>query len=205
MTVKKNSALGDLSTIEKIKETARSEFMNKGYAATRIRDIAKVAGINLSLLNYYFGSKENLFEIVMTENIDLLFSVILPVLNDTQTSLSEKLDLLSEYYITMILKEPHLPIFVLNEIQNHPERFANQIKFNTEFMESYYMKQLAQADPSLDPVQHMITYLSILLFPFFMKPVMMASGTIDNGQFEKKILERKLLAPTWMKTLLKLN
>lgn len=29
-----------------------------GYAATRTRDIAEEAGINLALLNYYFRNKE---------------------------------------------------------------------------------------------------------------------------------------------------
>ena len=44
----------DLSTEEKIKEAAQKVFIKKGYAATRTRDIADEAGINLALLNYYF-------------------------------------------------------------------------------------------------------------------------------------------------------
>jgi hypothetical protein len=44
----------ELSTEEKIKEAARKLFTHKGFAATRTRDIAQEAGINLALLNYYF-------------------------------------------------------------------------------------------------------------------------------------------------------
>ena len=49
--VKEKGAV-DASTEEKIKIAARAVFQKKGYAATRTRDIAQEAGINLALLNY---------------------------------------------------------------------------------------------------------------------------------------------------------
>jgi len=64
----KTKEKADLSTEEKIKQAARKVFTQKGYAATRTRDIAEEAGINLALLNYYFRSKE---EILF--NIHLLY------------------------------------------------------------------------------------------------------------------------------------
>lgn len=57
----------DLSTEQKIIEAARKVFTRKGYSATRTRDIAEEAGLNLALLNYYFRSKQKLFELVMAE------------------------------------------------------------------------------------------------------------------------------------------
>ncbi len=66
----------DSSTEEKIKEAARVVFMKKGFAATRTRDIAEEAGINLALLNYYFRSKEKLFELVMFEKFQKFFGII---------------------------------------------------------------------------------------------------------------------------------
>ncbi|MFV0289726.1 MAG: TetR family transcriptional regulator, partial [Mangrovibacterium sp.] len=56
---------GAMSTEEKIMEAARKVFHAKGFAATRTRDIAEEAGINLALLNYYFKSKQKLFAMVM--------------------------------------------------------------------------------------------------------------------------------------------
>ena len=118
----------DTSTEEKIKEAARVIFMRKGYSATRTRDIAEEAGINLALLNYYFRSKEKLFELVMMEKLQKFFGVIMPVAMDPQTSLKKKLDLLVNSYITMLIDNPDLPIFVLSEIRNNPERFASNIQ-----------------------------------------------------------------------------
>lgn len=191
-----------LSTEERLKETARTEFMQKGYAAAKIRDIAKAAGINLAMLNYYFRSKEKLFQIVMAENIDKLFANILPVLNDSQTTLEEKLVSISKHYTEMLLAEPSLPIFVLNEIQTNPEGFGNQIRFNQNIMQSNYLTQLSQADPATDPVQHLITYLGILIFPFIMKPVMQATGAMQDTKFIENMKLREKLAPQWMKAIL---
>ncbi len=62
------------STEEKIKEAARRVFTQKGYAATRTRDIAEESGLNLALINYYFRSKEKLFDIIMLEHLQIVHS-----------------------------------------------------------------------------------------------------------------------------------
>jgi AcrR family transcriptional regulator len=41
---------------------AEQLFANKGFAGTSVRDIAQIAGINVSMISYYFGSKEKLIE-----------------------------------------------------------------------------------------------------------------------------------------------
>src|SRR5580698_3307924 len=107
------------STEEKIKAAARKIFTKKGYAATRTRDIAEQAGLNLALLNYYFRSKEKLFEIVMIEKVQQLLAFMSPVLNNPDTSLHEKIDLITPSYIDMLLKNPDLPMFVLSEIKSN--------------------------------------------------------------------------------------
>ncbi len=44
------NAENSLSTEEKFKAAARIVFTKKGYAATKTRDIAEQAGLNLALL-----------------------------------------------------------------------------------------------------------------------------------------------------------
>ena len=56
------------STEDVIVEAARAVFMQKGFAATRMCDIAQTAGINQALLHYYFRTKDKLFSIVF-ENL----------------------------------------------------------------------------------------------------------------------------------------
>jgi AcrR family transcriptional regulator len=193
------------STEEKIRKSAEKEFMEKGFAGARIRDIAANAGINLALLNYYFRSKEKLYEQIMAQKIDKLFALILPTLNDKTTSLLHKLHLIAEHYANMLTHEPNLPGFVLSEMQNNPRGFAAQIKLKSNIMQSDYIRQLKAADPKTQPIHHLITYLGILLFPFLMRPVLLASGSIDQEQFKQQVLERQKSAPLWMASLLGLR
>jgi AcrR family transcriptional regulator len=48
-----------------ILEAAFSEFAARGYAATRLEDVARRAGVAKGLPNFYFGSKEGLFKAVL--------------------------------------------------------------------------------------------------------------------------------------------
>ena len=195
----------DISTEEKIRQAAEKEFMKKGFAAARIRDIAANAGINLALLNYYFRSKEKLFELVMAEKVERLFALILPVLNDKGTSLQQKLVLISEHYTQMLLDEPSLPSFVISEMQQQPEKFAGRIRFSSEIMQSEYIAQLKNVDPNTNPLDHLVSYLGILIFPYLMRPVLAASGTLDEKTFKEQIEKRKKMAPIWMGNILGLN
>jgi AcrR family transcriptional regulator len=43
-------------------EVAGSRFARDGYSATKVRDIADEAGVNVALISRYFASKEGLFE-----------------------------------------------------------------------------------------------------------------------------------------------
>ncbi|MBW3085191.1 HTH-type transcriptional regulator BetI [Austwickia sp. TVS 96-490-7B] len=53
------------STRAAILRAARSSFSHHGYAGTSLRAIARDVGVDASLLSYYFGSKENLFNQAM--------------------------------------------------------------------------------------------------------------------------------------------
>src|ERR1700755_1986938 len=111
MAKKDTANAADSSTEEKIKEAARVVFIKKGFAATRTRDIAEEAGINLALLNYYFRSKEKLFHVIMAETLKGFVQNIAMVLNDEKSSLEEKIQQLANSYIDMIIEEPEIPTF----------------------------------------------------------------------------------------------
>lgn len=197
------STAPDVSTEEKIKEAARVVFLKKGYNATRTRDIAEAAGLNLALLNYYFRSKEKLFELVMMEKFQKFFGVIFPILNDPASSLDKKVDVIANNYIDMLLENPDLPIFVLSEIRNNPERFASQVQLKKILMESQFVKQLHEKRPDLNPLQVIISLLGLTVMPFLAKPLLLASKAVDQKMFEMMVEERRSYIPKWINALLK--
>ena len=120
----------ELSTEDKILIAASKVFTEKGFSGTRTRDIAEEAGINLALLNYYFRTKEKLFEQVMKVKIVLLFGQIIPIVTNEKTSLDEKIDLASEKYFEILSKNPNLPLFVIREIQKKNSNITKIIPVN---------------------------------------------------------------------------
>jgi AcrR family transcriptional regulator len=61
----KNSA-----TKARILDAAEELFMEHGFEATSLRQITATARVNLAAVNYHFGSKEDLFEAVLTRRLD---------------------------------------------------------------------------------------------------------------------------------------
>lgn len=56
------------STKEKLLETAAEMFAARGFDGVSTRDLARESGVNLCSINYYFGTKQKLYEAVM-ENV----------------------------------------------------------------------------------------------------------------------------------------
>ncbi len=192
----------DLSTEQKIKDAARKVFTQKGYAATRTRDIAEEAGINLALLNYYFRSKEKLFEEIMLERIQELFGTLVPIMVNESSSLETKIDNIVNHYIDMLLTHPDLPIFVLSEIRKHPERLQNNIPIASFLEQSSFIQQVRIQKPGINPVHFILNILGMTVFPFAAKPIISTLASVKNTGFEKMMEERRKLIPIWIRAML---
>ena len=55
---------------EKILAAADKLFVEKGYDATSVRELAQEAGVNIAMISYYFGSKEHLLEAMILRRTD---------------------------------------------------------------------------------------------------------------------------------------
>jgi AcrR family transcriptional regulator len=201
MAKKKGEEPG-LSTEEKIKAAAQRVFMKKGYAATRTRDIAEEADINLALLNYYFRSKEKLFDLIMMEKLSKFFGGIAPVLNDPGTTLEQKFTLVSNNYIDLLIANPDLPLFILSEVRTNPERFVSNLPV-AKIIDSSFIKQLQERQPDVHPLHFLMNLLGLSVFPFIMRPVFRASGVMSDKMFKTRMEERKAAIPKWMVAMLK--
>jgi AcrR family transcriptional regulator len=196
----------DTSTEEKIIGAARKLFMQKGFEGTKTRDIANEAGINLALLNYYFRSKENLFEIIMKENMGQFMQVISEIVNNEETSIQEKIELLVNNYITMLMRLPDMPLFVMNNIKKDPDR----IEMRQRFMGSHFMKQIQTAIKSgeiapMNPMNMMLNIVGLTIFPFVARPMFQSTSGMTQEQFNALMTERKKLIPKWIAAMLKVK
>jgi AcrR family transcriptional regulator len=64
------AARGPSATKARILDAAEVLFMEHGFEATSLRAITSGADVNLAAVNYHFGSKEELFQSVLTRRLD---------------------------------------------------------------------------------------------------------------------------------------
>ncbi|MCX2453413.1 TetR family transcriptional regulator [Pedobacter sp. PLR] len=193
-----------LTTEEKIKEAATKIFIEKGFAATRTRDIASEAGINLALLNYYFRSKEKLFEVVMTESLELFLVGLEEILNDVNTVLKDKIAGIAIHYIDLLKKHPDLPLFILTEIKANPSRLDDNVVVKEMLTQSNFYKQLeATTQKKVEPMHFIMNMLGVLVFPFVASPVLRGTAEQSKAEFDQLMEERKHWIPIWMEAMLK--
>ena len=190
----------------KIKTAAKSLFLRKGYSATTTRDISKESDINLALLNYYFTSKKKLFEIIMLETFYDFISKMVEVYNDEKSTLEEKLKLTSSKYIDMIIAEPHLPTFVVNELKNNPSSILKILK--GQIMESKLVDQYNEGVKKgvykkIDPIHFVTNILSLIVFPFISSPIIIKMKKFNRKEFNGMMHERKKLIPQWIIQMIK--
>ncbi len=196
------------STEEKIKEAARRVFTKKGYAATRTRDIAEESGFNLALINYYFRSKEKLFDIIMLEHLQIFIHSVMGIVNDPETTLQEKMEILISHYIDMLIKNPDIPLFVLSEINANPVKLISKLGFNKVQHGNIYLvkqwKELAATQKQLliNPIHIIMNVLSLTIFPFISSPLLRNRTGMSLEAFNKLMEERKKLIPVWINVMI---
>jgi len=206
----KINPVADSSTEEKIKNAARIIFHKKGYAATRTRDIAEEAGINLALLNYYFRSKEKLFDIIMLESLHDFRQHIIVALNDEKTSLESKIETLVSNYIDLLINQPDIPLFILSEIRNNPQALISKLNQKEIITKSYFIKQFQQAVQEgkivhINPLHYIMNLIGMIVFPFVGRPILSYVGQLKQDDFNNLMEQRKILIPKWLKAISKVK
>lgn len=198
------------STAERIKAAARVVFQQKGYAAARTRDIAEEAGINLALLNYYYRSKEKLFEAIMSETLVAFIQRLLDVVNDEHTSFEEKIGLVIDRYIAVFTAEPNMPIFVLSELRNRPLDFLQNrpIKsiiehsvFARQFKEKVAKNEIVNPDPSY----FVVNLIGLIVMPYIAHPILTSVLEMDEEHFEAMMERRRTLIPIWLQMMMQIK
>ena len=197
-----------ISAEEKIKQTARTLFTQKGFAATKTREIAEKSGINLALLNYYFRSKQKLYDIIMEENMMAFRSGIISIMGNTTMTFDEKIETLVAYYIDAFIENRDLPVFIISIIHHYHNNPTEHKHFQAigqaqkVFMEqiSSHLKNLG--GPTIHPAHFITNLMSLIFFPFASSGMLKARNGLSDNDFISLMQERKKLIPSWIKSMI---
>lgn len=186
---------------EKILAAARKVFIEKGFDGTRMQEIADEAGINKSLLHYYYRSKDKLFEFVFTSAFKGLFPIIAEMFMSNE-SLFDKIRSFTSKYMTLLQENPHIPMFVLHELSRNPQRLIQMVDGLARIKENNVVERMSALVKSevdkgtinpIDVRQLMVNVVSLSIFPFIAKPILtnIFLGN-DSDAFNSFIEQRKV-------------
>lgn len=159
----------------RILKAAEQIFIRKGFDAATMGDIANEAGIGRTSLNYYFRTKEMLFEAIL----DNLMGMILPNIAqivDEKTPYQDKMKKIIRLYLQTIRKNESMPLFVINEFQRDPNHLIHTVLRDParimpivqlrQFVDEEMAKGNLRKIPIVDLVS---TLVSLVIFPFLIR------------------------------------
>ena len=192
----------DTTTEQKILDAARKVFIAKGMAGARMQDIADEAGINKAMLHYYFRNKEKLFETIFKE-LSIAFLPRVNAIFESDASLFEKIEVFCGEYISKMMENPFIPLFIVNEINKQPEIFLKKMWGGKKPQIGKFLQQIDSeiqkgAIKKIHPAQLMLNMVSMCIFPFIGKPLCQMVMGINESGYRKLMEERKTLVPQYV-------
>ncbi|WP_374086354.1 TetR/AcrR family transcriptional regulator [Methylomicrobium lacus] len=158
---------------ERLLKAALDSFLSDDYHKVTTRMIAEKADANISMIRYYFGNKEGLYEEMirdtMTPLLDVLDGQMLQSVNGFE-------DFLLLYYRTMS-KRPEFPKLILKVLalnQGPGRRFIRQLleRGRTRGARKVEaLKSAGQITPSLDPDIVRMAFVSLAMMPMLLKDI----------------------------------
>ena len=197
----------ETNTEEIILNAAENEFHKNGFSGTRMQQIAERAGINKAMLHYYFRSKEKLFTKVFYRALSELFPMIKGIL-ESNRELDDKIEEFVHTYIKTMRYRPQLPLFIINEINQRPDRLNNFIRENDvgipyKFMKQVYDEMEAGRIKKMDPRQLIVNVLSLSVFPFMGRQLIQTVLGMEDKEFENFLEVRQKQLHTFILNALK--
>jgi AcrR family transcriptional regulator len=125
--------------------TAVELFAEKGFEGTSIRDIATKASVNVAMINYYFGSKEKLFECMVEEKAAYTRGILEEIVNDQSLSEIEKIDRIIDSYVLRLFTNRIFHRVIHQEMMLSHRESLQQVIVNILFPNSVIIKGLIEA------------------------------------------------------------
>lgn len=178
-------------TQELIKETTKNLFFVQGRFAATTQEIAYEAGVNRTLINYYFRSRDNLVQIVFDEahRVEKEKS---EVIMRSDLNFKEKISKFIEESLQTSLKYPYLETYIVSQINKGS---CQKKDIQSEDLQNLYKDIEVEMDlgniEKIEPVQFLFNMISLLVFPSAARPLIKDNMMISDEEFDRLISERK--------------
>ncbi len=185
-------AVRDTGTEQLIKDTAKRIFFSEGKLHATTQDIADAAGVNRTLVHYYFRSRDILFEQVVHEAKEDLRQTMNDALK-METSFKDKLKRMIDIFIEEIIAYPYRELFVITETNRHDKMEADHMyelhikPFLAEIKEEMDKGNMS----AMDPRQFIMNLFALMSYPVLSGSLNKSFMKISDAEYLKMMKQRK--------------
>ena len=187
-----STKIADHDTEELIKETAKHVFFGEGRFNATTQEIADAAGVNRTLINYYFRSRNNLFEIVFQDaqkqEHDMMEKIVFSSL-----SFREKVSRHLDIFFEQSKKYPYLDIYMVTQM-NQGNMYKDKDQMNV-LLDKFYLEVAVEMNKGtikkMRPEQFVLNFISLMSFPVSMRPLLQETMGFNTESYDKLLEERK--------------
>ncbi|MDQ6813855.1 MAG: TetR/AcrR family transcriptional regulator [Bacteroidota bacterium] len=187
----------DSKTEQLIKDTAKRIFLKEGKMLATTQDIADAAGVNRTLLHYYFRSRDVLFNMVFKEALTELRERLHQVLSSV-LPFKQKVENVVNVFYEELTKSPYLETFIALQLNQQPEKYEelfitlpggkDRIK---NFLKEIQIQMDKGSIAEMKPINFFINLFALMAYPFVARSFYLKMFDLTEAGYDKLLIERR--------------
>lgn len=174
-----------------IKETAKRLFFKEGKFNATTQEIADAAGVNRTLINYYFRSRNNLFQIVFQEAKKLEINKTESIMSSSH-NFKQKISDFIDCSLEINLEYPYLETYIVSQMNKGESYKRDNAKDHSEFFFSNVEQAMEEGIiEEMEPIQFLLNMISLINFPLAMRPLLQENLQISESNYKRILKDRK--------------
>lgn len=123
----KRQIMIDKPTVHKIMDAAIPLFAEKGFVAVSVKEIAEAASVNIALISYHFGGKENLYSAILETKFELVDNIMYLIRKEENCPI-EKIRRFSQELVKLYKNYPYIHRLIYGETKNSTSCYESIVK-----------------------------------------------------------------------------
>lgn len=182
----------DVETEVIIRRAAKKLFFEEGKFNATTQEIADAAGVNRTLINYYFRSRDNLFNLIFEEAVKREEELREKILY-SELPFKEKIELYIEDSIHQAQNYPYLETYIVSRINDgcFYDETVDFDKFRERFFEEIQSEIEKGTIDAIEPIQFILNIASLTAFPNAIRPLFKTMMKLSDETYDQLIADRK--------------
>lgn len=182
----------DTGTEQLIKNTAKHLFFAEGKLHATTQEIADAAGVNRTLVNYYFRSRDALFDQVFQEAQSEL-KELMDEVYESEQPFKEKIRTMIDVFMEASMKYPYREVFIITQMNRNDVIDAKRSRI--EKVNRMLQDVKAEMDKGnikkRDPKHFLMNLFSMMTYPLVTTPLNKILFNMTDDDYHTFIQERK--------------